>query len=350
MPSPLGVVIVTYDSIDVVLDCLETLLAAAIADGTALHVAVVDNASSDGTAAAVQAWASGKTPYTPPADLPFAHHPVPKPLSAGVLTLIEAEGNGGFAAGVNIGLEHLFANPEIHRVWVLNPDSVVPPGTPAAFASHDPGPFALMGGRVTYYDRPDMIQIDGGTLNRWTGVTGNINLYSSALEVPMPDATRLDFVTGASMVVSRDHYETAGPVPEDYFLYYEEGDWAMRRGALPLAVCPGARVYHRGGSAIGSPVPGRPASPFSLYFKHRARMYFVRRHLPLSTPTAWLYTLAKSAQYARRGWRDEAVAVLAGAADTAPPVSVRERLDSAAAERAFPKRSAKAKIDRSGSA
>ena len=338
MPSLLGVVIVTYDSIDVVLDCLETLLAAAISDGTTLHVAVVDNASSDGTAAAVQAWASGATPYTPPADLPFVHHDVPKPLRAGTLTLIEADSNGGFAAGVNIGLSRLFARPEIDRVWVLNPDSVVPPGTPAAFATYDPGPFALMGGRVTYYDRPDMIQIDGGTLNRWTGVTGNINLYSSALEVPIPDAARLDFVTGASMVVSLAHYETAGPMPENYFLYYEEGDWAMRRGALPLAVCPGAHVYHRGGSAIGSPVPGRPASPFSLYFKHRARMYFVRRYLPLSMPTAWLYTLAKSAQYARKGWRNEAVAVLAGAANTAPPASVRERLCSSAAERAFPKR------------
>ena len=341
MPSPLGVVVVTYDSTEVILDCLETLLAAATADGTELQVAVVDNASTDGTAAAVRAWASGEAPYTPPADLPFAPHHLPKPVSPGVLRLIEAEFNGGFAAGVNIGLAHLFADPGIDRVWVLNPDSVVPPGTPAAFASHDPGPFALMGGRVTYYDRPDMIQIDGGTLNRWTGVTGNINLYRSALEVPTPDAARLDFVTGASMVVSRAHYETAGPVPENYFLYYEEGDWAMRRGALPLAVCPGARVYHRGGSAIGSPVPGRPASPFSLYFKHRARMYFVRRHLPLSMPTAWVYTLAKSAQYARRGWRDEAVAVLAGAANAAPPVSVRERLDSAAAERAFPRRGAR---------
>jgi GT2 family glycosyltransferase len=331
---------VTYNSTDVVLDCLETLLAATIADGTALHVAVVDNASTDGTAAAVRAWASGNAPYTPPTGLPFGHDPVPKPLSPGVLTLIEEESNGGFAAGVNIGLMRLFADPEIHRVWVLNPDSVVPPGTPAAFASHDPGPFALMGGRVTYYDRPDMIQIDGGTLNRWTGVTGNINLYGSALEAPMPDAARLDFVTGASMVVSRAHYETAGPMPEDYFLYYEECDWAMRRGALPLAVCPGARVYHRGGSAIGSPVPGRPASPFSLYFKHRARMYFVRRHLPLGRPTAWLYTLAKSAQYAGKGWRSEAGAVLAGAADAAPPAGVRERLGSAA-ERAFPKSGAK---------
>lgn len=337
MPAPLGVVIVTYNSTDVVLDCLETLLAAATADDTVLRVAVVDNASTDGTITEIQAWSAGKIAYTPPVDLPFVYRAVPKPLPTGILTLIEADFNGGFAAGVNIGLKNLFADPEIDRVWVLNPDSAVPPGTPAAFASYDPGPFSLMGGRVTYYERPDMIQIDGGTLNRWTGVTGNINLYSSALEMPMPDAAQLDFVTGASMVASRAHYETAGPMPENYFLYYEEVDWAKRRGALPLAVCPSARVYHRGGSAIGSPVPGRPASPFSLYFKHRARMYFVRRCLPLRILTAWLYTVAKSAQYASKGWKNEAIAVLAGAANTAPPVSVRERLDPAAAERAFPK-------------
>lgn len=338
MPSLLGVVVVAYNSADVLLDCLETLFAAATADGTVLHVVVVDNASTDGTASAVQAWVSGKTIYTPPTDLPFKYQRVPKPLPSTVLTLIEADFNGGFAAGVNIGLRHLFAYPEINRVWIINPDCVVPTGTPAAFASNDPGSFSLMGGRVTYYERPDMIQIDGGTLNRWTGVTGNINLYRSALEVPMPDAARLDFITGASMVVSRSHYETAGPMPEDYFLYYEEGDWAMRRGTLPLAVCMEARVYHRGGSAIGSPVPGRPASPFSLYFKHRARMYFVRRYLPLSMPTAWLYTLAKSAQYASKGWRDEAIAVLMGAANANPPLIVQERLDPADAKRAFPKR------------
>ncbi|MFN6980148.1 MAG: glycosyltransferase family 2 protein, partial [Gemmobacter sp.] len=114
-----------------------------------------------------------------------------------------------------------------------------------------------------------------------------------------------------------------------------EGDWAMRRGRLPLAVCPGARVYHRGGSAIGSPVPGRPASPFSLYFKHRGRLRFVRRHLPASLPTAWAYTLAKAAQYALRGWRAEAAAVLAGARGGEPPPGTRERLGPEAAALAF---------------
>jgi GT2 family glycosyltransferase len=335
LPAPLGVVIVAYNSADVILDCLETLCAAAAADGTALRVAVVDNASSDGSAGAVADWASGIRPWTAPADLPFAAAPLPKPLAPGLVTVIPAGVNGGFAAGVNLGCTALFADPQIARVWVLNPDSLVPPGTPAAFAGFDPGPFALMGGRVTYADLPDRIQIDGGTLDRRTGVTGNLNLGCSFAATPAPAAAEMAFVTGASMVASRAFWDRAGPMAEDYFLYYEEVDWALRRGDLPLALCPQARVYHRAGTAIGSPRPGRPASPFSLYFKHRGRMRFVRRHLPAARATAWAYTLAKAVQYRLKGWPEEAAALLAGARDAAPPAAVRARLAPEAAARAF---------------
>lgn len=334
-PGPLGIVIVAYNSADVILDCLETLLAAARADGTWLRLVVVDNASSDRTPEAIADWASGEVPYVAPIDMPFDPRPLPKPLAAGAVTVIPAVINAGFAAGVNIGLAHLFCDPAIDRIWVLNPDSVVPPGTPAAFASHDPGPFSLMGGRVTYYDRPDMIQIDGGTINRWTGVTGNINLHALITTAPAPPAADLDFITGASMVVSRAHYQNAGPMREDYFLYYEESDWAMRRGDLPLAICPAARIFHRAGSVIGSPAPGRIASPFSLYFKHRGRMRFVRYHLPRGIAVAWAYTLAKAAQYRLKGWHAEARAIVAGAREAEPPQGVRARLGPDAASLAF---------------
>lgn len=332
--SPLGVVLVTYQSQDVILDCLETLVSAAAADGTALRIVVVDNASPDGTVAAVRGWAAGTVPHTPPAELPFPHVPVPKPLPEGLVEVIEAGVNGGFAAGVNIGLRHLFADPAIGRVWVLNPDSVVPPGTPAAFATHDPGPFALMGGRVVYMDGSNRIQIDGGRIDWRTGVTYNLNQFAPA-DSPAPDPAMFDFITGASVVASRAFWEAAGPMPEDYFLYYEEVDWALQRGALPLAYCPGGLVYHHGGTAIGSGVPNRPASGFALYFRFRARHRFIRRHAPRSRLMAWVYTLAKMAQYRLRGQRDAAVAILAGARDQAPPAAIRDRLSPDAARLAF---------------
>ena len=326
----LGVVIVTYNSTDVIRDCLDTLLSAT--EGTTLYVVVVDNASPDETVGVIEAWASGEDGYTLPADLPFVTNLFPKPVSFtqgtngdGILHVIRNETNGGFAAGVNIGLAHLAEDPRIHRFWILNPDCVVPPGTPEAFAHHDPGRFSIMGGRVTYYDRPEMVQMDGGRINRWTGVTSNVNLYASIEETSPPDPGTVDFITGASMVASREFYESAGPLPEEYFLYYEEVDWAMRRGDLPLAICPTARVYHKTGTSIGSPTHGRIASPFSLYFKHRARMRFIRCYHRANLLSAWGYTLAKAGQYLLKGWKPEARAIVKGAWDGTRSTVVPER-------------------------
>lgn len=335
IPAPLGVVLVAYNSADVILDCLETLLSAACADGTELRVVVVDNASPDDSVAAIRAWATGEVPYAPPADLPFPHVPLPKPLPEGGLTILSAGVNGGFAAGVNIGLKHLFADPAIDRVWILNPDSAVPPGTPAAFARHDQGPFALMGGRVLYYDHPGMIQIDGGTINRWTGVTGNLNLCAPYPQTRPARAEEIQFITGASMVASRQFIERAGPMPEDYFLYYEEVDWALRRGDLPLILCPEAIVYHRAGTAIGSPTIGRQASPFSLYFKHRSRMRFVRRYFPWALPVALLYSFAKAAQLMLKGYGLEGATLLRAFLGFGPSPTLRASLSPKAAARAF---------------
>jgi hypothetical protein len=331
----LGVVLVTFNSTDVIFDCLETLIAA---PGVRLHVVVVDNASTDGTPEAIEDWAAGRVPYAPPGDIPFPLKPAAKPLTvvsgtqpvpeAPAIKLVLSPVNRGFAGGVNLGLAELARVPGVDRFWVLNPDSVVPPDTPRAFAEHPapPGGFALMGGRVTYLEQPDRIQIDGGTIDRRTGVTGNIGLGQSFRATPPPRAESLDFVTGASMVASRAFYESAGPMAEDYFLYYEEVDWALRRGSLPLAVCPEARVYHRAGTAIGSPAPGRMASPFSFYFKHRGRMMFMRRHFPRAMPTAWAYSLAKAAQLLAKGHAPQARALLAGCRNGAPPAEVVARL------------------------
>jgi GT2 family glycosyltransferase len=351
MASPcLGVVIVAFNSADVILDCLESLLAA---QDVRLRIVVVDNASTDDTARALRAWADGTGVRDPADDLPFPLPVPPKPVllrpdvpaldAAGpegaghAVTLLELARNGGFAAGVNRGLALLAAVAGLDRFWVLNPDSIVPPGTAAALARHpEPaGGFALMGGRVLYCPSDDVIQIDGGTINRKTGVTGNVNQYASHRSTRPPSPQQMDFITGASMVASRRFWERAGPMPEDYFLYYEEVDWAMRRGDLPLVYCPEAIVYHRAGTAIGSPAPGRPASPFSLYFKHRGRLRFMRRHFPRAVPMAHAYSLAKAAQLWLKGYRIEARTLLGASFGRPPSPGIRARLSPEAAALAF---------------
>lgn len=348
MESPkIGVVVVAFNAEDVITGCLESLLATG---GGKLRIVVVDNASPDGTVAAIRGWADGSRPFAPPAEgLPFdlparaaparltESGPGTAPDPAADVLLLHSGANLGFAGGVNLGLAALAADPGIGHFWVLNPDSMVPPGTVDILAAYlDRGtPYGLLGGRVVYLERPDRVQIDGGLLNRWTGVTGNFNLGRSHPDSVPPDPAELDFITGASMVASRAFYDRAGPMREDYFLYYEEVDWAMKRGDLPLDYCPGFTVYHWGGTAIGSPIVGRSASPFSLYFKHRGRMRFLRRFNPLALPVGAAYGAAQAARLLLRRDPMAAWTVLLATFGLTAPAVVRERLSPSAQAQIF---------------
>ncbi len=300
----LGVIIVTYNAEDVIRDCLETLCAAA----PEIKIVVIDNASTDNTVQIISGWANGVDGYSPPTDLPFDVSPRPKPVTN--LKVVTNSVNGGFAAGVNIGLRHLQEHPEIERFWILNPDTLTPAGTPEALASAPDG-FSLMGHRILYADPPHQVQTDGGTINRWTGVTGNLNLGAGS-DISIASATDAAFISGASMVASKKFVTQAGPMPEDYFLYYEEVDWAQARGTLPLKICKEARVFHRAGTAIGSPTLTQTASAFSSFYKYRARMKYQRKHNPNFLPVTYLYAWAKALQFIAKGHRQQAMAVLKG--------------------------------------
>ncbi|MCB2095425.1 MAG: glycosyltransferase family 2 protein [Rhodobacteraceae bacterium] len=326
-----GAVIVAFNAHDVILGCVESLLAQ---HGGRPRIIVVDNASTDDTVAVLRGWAAGRADVS---LCEFGPEDRPDAAAAGDVTLVHAGVNGGFAGGVNRGLALLAAMPQIGHFWVLNPDAFADPGAVRAIldeAARQPG-YALMGGRVCYADPPTRIQIDGGRVNLWTGVSGNFNLGRDAGTTALPPAGRLDFITGANMVASRGFYERVGPMREDYFLYYEEADWALRRGDMPLAVAPGFVVYHHAGTAIGSPTLDRLASPFSFWFKYHSRMLFVRRFNPAGLPVAMAYATAKAAQLILKGATAQAGALLRAVWGLGPPGSVRARLSPEAARIAF---------------
>jgi GT2 family glycosyltransferase len=342
MSEPIGVVIVTFNSAPVIAECLESVFASRGAD---VAVVVVDNDSTDSTVQVIEDWASGRVPLSPRDDCPIRPlGPVAKPVRYTVsqagdvpaeapLVIVRSAVNGGFAHGVNRGLEVLARRKDVSLFWVLNPDCVVPPGTAAAYlAAAAEGPFSLIGCRTIYYEHPDRIETDGGTVNRWTGVCSSVHARQ-APDTPLPDARELDYVTGANMVASRTFLEAAGPMAEDYFLYYEEVDWASRRGNLPLKLVDGAVVYHHGGTAIGSGTAARRASPFANYFNYRNRRLFARRHLSGSGPIILVYALLKAAQLFLMGARDEARAILAGAFLRPPPPDVKAKVKEGEARR-----------------
>jgi GT2 family glycosyltransferase len=328
----IAVVIVAFQSADVIADCVRSLL---IGQGADLRILVVDNASTDDSAAVVAE--AARAAGVACADWPASRADTLSFDEIAPVTILRSPDNRGYAGGCNIGLRAARRHAAFDLFWILNPDCVAAPGTAAAYAraASDGQPFALMGSRILFCEDPDLIQSDGGRIGAWTGVARSVNArhHRTGTALPAPDS--LDFISGANMVASRAFLDRAGLMTEDYFLYYEEVDWAARRGALPFRLCAEAQVHHHGGTAIGSASLNRRASAFSSYFNFRNRLRFMRRFRPSRLVTAYAWSTAQIIRMLLRGDREAAAAAWRGLNQLPPPPAVRNRLSGAAAALAF---------------
>lgn len=329
----IGVIIVSYSSDDVVGQCLSSLLGSTYDN---LAIVVCDNASLDATVDVVR-----QSALDAGLDLAeFNGSEMPSESAPGKLTLIHTGENLGYAGGVNVGLEYMMNSADIDYFWVLNPDSEVEPQTASSYADMigKCGDFSLMSGRTLYFGEDGMIQTDGGLVNMWTGICSNANVGQNRRDTAMPDADGLDYLSGANLIASRKFVEQAGMMREGYFLYYEEVDWAFRRGTLPLLVCPDAVIYHHAGTAIGSGTTKRRPSAFSNYFNFRNRSWFILNFRPWAFPVAYVYSFLKITKLLSIGAWDEANGAWRGLNNLNPPKSVSDRISAGAHGLAFARR------------
>ncbi len=307
----LGVILVNWNRWQDTVECLESLMRSTVP----LRVAVVDNASADGSLDRIEAWARGEqpAPLADPAMERFSRPPSPKPVACRRLgpgddptpgtewlLLIDSGANLGFAGGNNVGLRALARDPSIGTFWLLNNDTVAEPGAGAALlAALAADPAAGMCGTVVrFYHRPDTVQALGGCrFNRWTGTSAGIGTGpAGAAFDPRAIAAQTDFVLGASLAVTRRFLDQVGPMQEDYFLYFEEIDWATRaRGRFGIAFAPDAVVYHKEGGSIGSSSKRGGRSDLSDYYLMKSKLRFARRFHPLRLPSYWAVSAAQIA-------------------------------------------------------
>lgn len=320
----MGVIIVSYASSDVIGDCLSSLAASENAD---LRIVICDNASPDKSRDIVRNFA--RDHQIPLSEIEPHEFLTRNQTSPSHLTLISSSENLGYAGGVNLGLDYLMKSADVDHFWILNPDSVVQPDTASSYArsAAKAGRFGLMSGRTLYYGEGGMIQSDGGWVSLWTGVCRNINQGEMDSNVSMPDVRRVNFLSGANIVASREYVVKTGKMRDDYFLYYEEVDWAMRRGDLPIVLSKDAIIHHHGGTAIGSGTVHRMPSAFSNYFNYRNRMIFMRRFRPWAIPVSYAYSTLKIGQLVLKGAFAEAFGAWRGLNFLRPPKSVSDRID-----------------------
>lgn len=265
-PAPhLAIVTVTWNVRDLALNCLRSVyddLASSHLNG---QVYVVDNASSDGTAAAIRS-------------------------AFPQVNLIEPGENLGFARGNNLALRSM-GFPDGKNlpplVLLLNPDTLVRSGALRALIDGMEATGAgLAGARLVYGD--------GSFQHSAFAFPGLVQLLIDLF--PMPGRLcesringryprrlcegaqpfEVDHPLGATFMLRREVIAQTGLFDEQFHLYCEEVDWAMRiRAAGWKAVCvPTAEVVHYGGQ---STVQARPQSVINLW---TARLRLYRKHYP----------------------------------------------------------------------
>ena len=205
------VVVVTWRGQGLVGRCLD-----ALATQTRAHrVLVVDNASTDGTAAELAA---------------HPRHP----------QVLRLPRNAGYAGALAAAL------PRIRTPFMgwLNDDAEPEPGWLAALeAALDGDSTATAAASVLY---------DGDGRVRSTGVALTGLGYGKDTDRPAP----FGFCGGAALLRT-DALRDVGGVPAGFFCYYEDTDtvWRLRLAGYRVLAVPGARVRHVGGVSAGHGTP-----------------------------------------------------------------------------------------------
>jgi N-acetylglucosaminyl-diphospho-decaprenol L-rhamnosyltransferase len=254
----LSVVIVSYESRDRLLECLAAL--AADASSPPAEIVVVDNASRDGSPAAVA-----------------AAFPAARVLANGE--------NVGYARAVNQGV----AATRGAFVLVMNPDCIVKPGAVRTLVEH------LLAHPATAVVGPRILNPDGSIeysarafpdhftflFNRYSLLTrlfpGNPWTRRYLLtDWDHASARAVDWVSGACMLVRRGAIERVGGMDEAFFMFNEDVDWCRRMKLAGLAVAyePAAEVVHWIG-ASRTRVANRV-----IYERHRGMIHYFHKHHP----------------------------------------------------------------------
>ena len=276
MTRKIAVSIINYRTGEMTLACLRSV----IEDlrGIDGQVAIVDNASGDGSAEMIEEW--------------LAAHP------AMPATLVRSPTNTGFSGGHNQGI----AAVEAELYLLLNSDAVLRPGFfRAILAAADANPEAgLFAPRIAYDDgTPQVSTFRFGS--PWSEFirganTGYVRQALRRWEValgPDPDPAAIEWASFACIVLRRSMIEAIGSMDEGYFLYFEDAEYCLRarRAGWRIAWVPAAVAVHfRGGSGpVKALARARKRLP-PYYYASRTRFLYQAhgRAGPVLANAAWL--------------------------------------------------------------
>ena len=279
----LTVIIVSYNTRELTLKAIQTLFETT--KTTPFHVVVYDNASSDGSADAVE-------------------EAYPQ------VELIRSQENIGFARANNIVAE----TAETEYLLLLNPDTEChEDAVDRLFAFAQANPEAgIWGGRTVFPDGSLNIASCWKKITLWSAFcrTFWLDAIFSKSEFFNPEAMgdwqrdtvrHVDIVVGCFLMIRTELWHQLGGFDLKYFMYGEEADMCLRAakmGYRPM-ITPDAQIMHLVGAAAGQ----RSGKWESVA---RARTTLIRDHLPqwqvpIGLGLMWIWAALRRVLTALRG-------------------------------------------------
>lgn len=312
--------IVTWNRADRVREAIESVLGQEGVDRAALHLVVVDNASTDGTTEALARWLGPETIVdndTPDATSPnFTIRAQRGANTAGLagVTLVRNTNNLGGTGGFNTGFLAVERLLEPHAgvgfLWLLDDDAAADRRALASLlrtASDDPAA-GLVGSRAVdiadrattyettiYYDPREGTMADtphrGHRLeaahHEWIATVGG-----SRGTHPFTGVREVDVVSACCMLARWSVVRQVGYWDGRYFIYCDDADWCLRI----------ARAGHRVLCDLDAVVYHTPwfqkLTPTRLYYAQRNALWTMRKGLsglPLRAATArWMLAVLRA--------------------------------------------------------
>jgi GT2 family glycosyltransferase len=282
------VIVVNWNGARLLPTCLDALRS----QTRPVEILVVDNGSTDASAAVVAA-------------------------REGVRWLALGE-NRGFAEGNNAGLRVALAEGA-RWVALVNTDVVLAPDwiarTVAAAEAHPEA--GLFNGLLVFGDDPDRVNSTGIVLDR-LGRAFDRDFGAPVASLARADGP-VDAITGGAVLVTADALRRVGLLDPGYFAYYEDVDLSLRaaKAGIGCRYVSGALAVHGYGKTIGRDAPRKRYLLARNHLRCAARNLPLARALPLVLALPVLRAAVRAPLELARGRPAHAAAQLRGAVDGA---------------------------------
>jgi len=278
------IVVLNWNGKSDTLECLTSLQSISYPNR---KIVVVDNGSTDGSEEAIKA-------------------------AFPDVTFIQTGENLGYAEGNNVGIHH--ANEcGADFVFILNNDTTTDTNVVTALvaqAEKNPNA-AILGPKIYFYERPDIINSAGGHLDYETLARGHIGYGVRDDSTVYASVAAVEWITGCAMLLRLSLLREVGFFDPDFFLICEELDLCtrIRKRGFEILFVPEAKLWHK----VSAAFDGNFSAVYCYYFFRNSLLY-VWKNFPdrrfalyrkvLSDSREFYHRLKRSgdADYRRKGF------------------------------------------------